>query len=379
MTPSAPVRKRVVLGLVGLAAVCGAWAAAPGPAAFEAARPVSVAITVRPVPLDTKNPAQATVGSLAYLGGLHVMSDAEGFGGYSGLRVLPDGRLLAISDRGHWLAVRPVKANGRLVGLRDGMRGPLLDEAGAPLAAPDYDAEGLEVVQGPAGGLSMLVSFERNHRIWRYSAPIEAVPVSAGAEPQTEAAQGHPAQGKSLTAALRQPPQRLAGWLEGWPGGLPGNGGIEAMAVRGDGAALLLAEDTSMGRFRRSGDAPWSMVKYQGVPDFKPTDAVFLPVKGRHLALVLSRHFSLMDGVAATLELVDLDTVGSDGSLAGKLLARLAPPLSVDNMEALAVAPRGDGWDVYVMADNNQNPLQRTLLLKFALPAAAVPAPVGGK
>lgn len=347
-------RARLALGLLGLVAFGGAWLVAPSLSAPQMAAPAAIALTARPVPLDTNDPARHGVGALIYRGGLHVMSQAEGFGGYSGLRLLPDGRLLAISDRGHWLAARLVEVAGRLTGLSDVVTGPLLDEAGKPLTAPAYDAEALEVVPG-ANGMDFLVAFERDHRVWRYAAP--AAPT-----------EGHR---PDLLAAFAQAPQAQAGWVDGWPGKLAANGGIEAMAVSQTGAALLLAEDTSEGRFRLTADAPWTGIRYRNAPGFKPTDAVFLPVEGRHLALILSRHFSLMRGVAATLELVDLDQA-KDGLLSGVLLARLAPPLSVDNMEAVAVAPRGQGWDVYLLADDNRNPLQRTLLLKFFLPETAV-------
>lgn len=345
---------RLALGLAGLAALGGVWLASPGLSA--PAQTVAISVVTRPVPLDTEDPGRRSVGPLVYRGGLHVLSEADGFGGYSGLRMLPDGRLLAISDRGHWLVMRPVEEGGRLVGLSDAEMGPLLDEAGRPLASPAYDAEALEVIPH-AGGLDVLVSFEGRHRIWRYAAP------------DTDAAQTDDS--ADLLAALRQTPQPVPGWLENWPGELTSNGGIEAMAVSESGAALLLAEDTSRGRMRLGADAPWTEVAYRNVPGFKPTDAVFLPGAARPLALVLSRHFSLMHGVAATLELVDLETAGEDGALSGRLLARLSPPLSVDNMEALAAVRREGGWDVYVMADNNRNPLQRTLLLRFFLPESA--------
>ncbi|MGK2285622.1 esterase-like activity of phytase family protein [Pedomonas sp. V897] len=358
--PARKRRARLAASLLALAALGGVWLAAPGLSAPEPAAPLAITVRAAPVPLDTSDPARRAVGALQYRGGLHVTSEAAGFGGYSGLRLLPDGRLLAVSDRGHWLAARPVETGGRLTGLTDATLGPLLDEAGQPLAAPAYDAEALEVVP-EADGLAFLVAFERDHRIWRYALPAASVEAGQSPEPETD-----------MLAALRRPPRRVTGWLDDWPGPLPANGGIEAMAVSGTGAALLLAEDTSQGRMRLGSDAPWVPVTYRNVPGFKPTDAVFLPAEGRPLALVLSRHFSLMHGVAAVLELVDLDRV-EDGVLAGVTLARLAPPLSVDNMEAVAAARRAGGWDIYLMADDNRIPLQRTLLLKFFLPETAVP------
>jgi hypothetical protein len=51
----------------------------------------------------------------------------------------------------------------------------------------------------------------------------------------------------------------------------------------------------------------------------------------------------------------------------GRELARLAPPLSVDNMEALAVERDGARTIIWIASDDNFNPMQRTLLMKFAL------------
>lgn len=339
------------------------------------------------MPLDRNDPGRDAIGELAYLGGVQLQSEAGTFGGYSGLRLLPDGRLLAISDRGHWLAFRAVERQGRLVGVSEAVQGPLLDETGRPLAYPHFDAEALEVIETPAGGLEILVAFEQHHRIWRYSSPGSAFVRTRTPEaeaPQDSAPQGSPDIAE-LGKMFARTPAALP-WLEGWPGTLPANAGLEAMAVTANGAALLLAEGTGEGRFRPHAKAPWVPIRYKAEPGFKPTDAVFLPVEGRHLAVVVNRYFSILHGVAARLELVDLDPVLApardskvldgkvlDGKVQGRLLARLAPPVSVDNMEAVAVAPHpGGGWSLYVMADDNQSPLQRTLLLKFHLPASAV-------
>ena len=54
-------------------------------------------------------------------------------------------------------------------------------------------------------------------------------------------------------------------------------------------------------------------------------------------------------------------------------LAELSLPLSVDNFEALAVRPDGaGGWHLFLLSDDNFNPLQRTLLLQFQLPKSAL-------
>ena len=54
--------------------------------------------------------------------------------------------------------------------------------------------------------------------------------------------------------------------------------------------------------------------------------------------------------------------------LEGRELARLHLPLNIDNMEGLALRQGGAGETlVYLISDDNFNPLQRTLLMLFAL------------
>ena len=53
--------------------------------------------------------------------------------------------------------------------------------------------------------------------------------------------------------------------------------------------------------------------------------------------------------------------------LSGTLLAELPARLSIDNMECLSVRVVDGRTRVYVMSDDNYNPLQRTLLLVFEL------------
>lgn len=44
----------------------------------------------------------------------------------------------------------------------------------------------------------------------------------------------------------------------------------------------------------------------------------------------------------------------------------LAPPMTVDNFEGVAVVARPDGgWRLYLLSDDNFQPAQRTLLLAF--------------
>ena len=276
------------------------------------------------------------VGRLHFLGGLDLRSAEPAFGGLSGLDVTDDGRLTAVTDRGHWFTASIVRdRTGRLVDLTDPALGPLLDPQARPVAGEWRDAEALERMPGG----DWLVSFEGRHRVWRYAA-------------ETGGLQGRPTPfptPKGIAAA-------------------PLNGGLEALTPLPDGRVLMLAES-----LRRTGGsrAGWLVgqrtepLGYRTERDFKPTDAALLPNGD---VLVLSRYFKLLGGFKARLERIPAGAIQGGAVLKGELLARFAPPLTVDNFEGVAVARDGDGATlVYILSDDNFHFLQRTLLLLFRL------------
>ena len=277
------------------------------------------------------------VGRLHYLGGLDLRSDEPAFGGLSGLSVTADGRLTAVTDRGHWFTARIVRnRNGRLADLTDAALGPLLDTKGRPVAGEWRDAEALERLPGG----DWLVSFEGRHRVWRYAAEIGGL-------------QGHPAPfptPKGIAAA-------------------PLNGGLETLTPLPDGRIMMLAESLRRTGGSRAGwlvgDRKIDVFGYRTARDFKPTDAALLPNGD---VLVLTRYFKLLGGFKARLERVPAAAIEAGAVLKGELLARFAPPLTVDNFEGVAVTRDTDGATlVYILSDDNFNFLQRTLLLLFRL------------
>src|SRR5262249_45680547 len=103
-----------------------------------------------------------------YRGGIALRSTDARFGGFSGLHVSTDGAtLLAISDRGHWLRLSlSYDGAGRLVGAEHGEMGPLIGENGKPPRGAGGAPQAAAVAVLADG--SMLVSFERRHRILHY-------------------------------------------------------------------------------------------------------------------------------------------------------------------------------------------------------------------
>ena len=77
-----------------------------------------VAVTAEAVPLNAEDPARDTVGRLKYLGGIELKSADARFGGLSGLRVTEPGKLLSITDGGHWISLGLDERGDRLMGLK---------------------------------------------------------------------------------------------------------------------------------------------------------------------------------------------------------------------------------------------------------------------
>lgn len=296
-------------------------------------------LAVRPIALDQRAPGVTAVGELRYAGGLVLRAVDARFGGLSGLSVSADGGgLLAVSDRGSWLAgTLHYDAEGRLTGLDAVTIDALTDAAGRALTARhESDAESL--TRTPDG--DYLVGFEHDHRIWRY-----------------QAAAGHRL-GDMVGAVV------LPGLAAAEP-----NGGIEAMVALADGRLLAIAEDTWEGAllvgWLVAADGTVSHVRYRPEGRFHPTDLVQLPSGD---VLALERSYTPPAAIAARLRRIPLAAITPGATLAGREIARLASPLTVDNMEGVAAIRTAEGRTrLFLLSDDNFNPLQRTLLLSFTL------------
>ncbi|MFQ5775909.1 MAG: esterase-like activity of phytase family protein [Kiloniellaceae bacterium] len=306
------------------------------PNAHVAADPLP--LSAQAVELDPDAPERTRVGRLAWRGGLELSSPEARFGGLSGLLVAPDGsEITAVTDKGFRVSARLTYDDaGRLLGVTGGRIAPLDGLDGAPLRRRwDRDAESLARL---ADG-SVVVAFEHNHRLWRYP---------AGARPLA----GTP-------APLPAPPGlRAAG----------GNSGVEALVGLGDGALLAIVEGRTEDRqspaYLRRGGA-WSGLRYRRSGAFRPTGAARLPGGG---ALVIERRFNAVQGIAIRLRRLPAAAIRPGATLDGEALAVLEPPLTVDNFEGVAVRRGANGETlIYLVSDDNFNPLQRTLLVLFAL------------
>ena len=307
--------------------------------AGDKAEPTPVALATTVLQLDPEDPKRDSIGRLIWRGGIEITSDAKRFGGLSGLLVSGDGaRLLAVSDRGSWLSARlRYDAEGRLVGLDDGQMARLRDLDGEAISKKRLrDAEDLaELADG-----SILVSFEDEHRIWRYDTDHG------------------------------RPMSRPTAWPK--PEGLdqaPGNSGLEALTDLAGGGLLALTEDQDAGAAKAGylwRDGAWSRLTYLPEANFKPTSAHRVP--GSDDVLVLERTAQVLGGFNVRLVRIAARDIRPGAELRGELLARWGAPFTIDNFEALAARRAPDGQIlVYLLSDDNFNAVQRTLLLMFAL------------
>ncbi|MEQ1752804.1 MAG: esterase-like activity of phytase family protein [Micropepsaceae bacterium] len=306
--------------------------------ADEHTRPLE--IMSRPIPFATGDDAPQSVGNLQHLGSLRLTSPDPNFGGISGLIVAPDGRkFLAITDASHWLTGELQYTGKRLTGMTGTEIGPLLDLDGKALVGKQGDAEGL------AGTLDgdVYVSFEGNHRLWRYPFGTKGLAAKPSLVPTP----------KDLQNA-------------------PDNNGLEAITLLKDGRLLAITEEylDDNGNIKGwllslNGQSPVDLLFRRRAP-FDITDARQLPDGD---ILTLERRFNRVGGVGFEMRRFAQASLKPGAPIDGALVADAAMNFNIDNMEGLSVRTGAGGETlVYAISDDNFNaPLQQNLLMLFEL------------
>jgi hypothetical protein len=314
-------------------------------APLHAADRITVATTV--LQFDQIDPSRSKIGKLSWRGGLVLHARHPDFGGYSGLHVQSNGtKLRAVSDTGTWLTLDLVyDTNSMLVSASNGAIGPLHGPSGKVLVGKvNTDAESMTVLRDG----SVLVGFEQQHRIWRYPPGRETDGGGMDARPV-------PLEAPSALAMA------------------PANGGLECITQLGDGRLLLISED-----MRRSADAVaawigvpkdgryvWHNASYPTLGRFRPSDAASLPDGD---VVVLERSYSLLEGVRVRIVRLRQADIVADAIFRVEELALLQTPLIVENFEGVSAGRGAKGETLlWLIADDNFNPLQRTILLHFAI------------
>ena len=147
------------------------------------AKAESIEITARPIThFERGRPDVKRFGELEFRGGLVLTSPSSHFGGWSDLIMEADGNsLFAISDVGGWFSADIKYEGTRPVGLANARLGPILAVTGRPLADKrEQDAESLTLVEGNLTRGSVLIGFERLHRIGRFEIRDRELQVPSG-------------------------------------------------------------------------------------------------------------------------------------------------------------------------------------------------------
>lgn len=287
---------------------------------------------------DADKVAPTRNGKLVWRGGLVLDSSDRNFGGLSGLLVAADGeRFTAVTDQGNWISAKlKYDSDGWLDGIKKGRIGALDNPKGKNLKDKfEQDAESLARL----GDGSLLVGFEHAHRIWRY--PPNHKGLSGKAE------------------ELETP--RLVSEL-------PANKGIEALVSLGEGGLLAITQGRDKDRDIAAfllWDGRWVRLSYPKHGKFKPTGAALLPSGN---VIVLERRYTSLADLAARLVVIDAAEIRPGAALETREIAVLDRLALIDNMEGVAARSSAEGETlIYLVSDDNFHPLQRTLLLMFAL------------
>jgi hypothetical protein len=346
-----PIDRR---GLLAGAALFGAGVAAANAQAPQPTKAAATAAAFRPVQIEARMitnfsrfSTERRFGPLEFRGGLVLTSSDKDVGGLSGLIVEPDGKgLFAAIDAGSWLTGTLTYDGTAPSGITAARIGPIASTSGRALnRRRDVDAEAAALIEGTLAKGTVLISFERNHRVGRFPIidRVLQAPVSY----------------------LKMPPETRQ---------MSSNKGLEAVAVLAGGphkgAIVALAE-----RFVDPDGHHTGWIWIGGEPrrfritdlnEFDLTDCASLPDGS---LLVLERRFRWTEGVKLQLRQFTPQEI-APGSLAkGTLLLSATMSEEIDNMEGLAIHRDARGATVLTLVsdDNFNSFLQRTLLLQFTL------------
>ena len=269
-------------------------------------------------------PGAAVLGKgVRFAGGVTLLADMSSpLHSLSDLKLTGDGGFISVSDVGDLArGTLALDRRGRLIGL-EGLRVRRLTLTdGAPISQKaEGDAEGLAITTGG----DLLVSFERDHRIWNYG------PLSALRAPQAVARPDFP---------------------------FAENDGMEGLAASGDG---WRAAGESGGVWDCSAVRCTVVTPPPGTPipdtEYRITGMDRDPAGGW---FVVQRSYRAPVDMRARVR-----RMAQDGTL-GPVLIELKLPGTTDNFEGIAAERRGDRTRLYILSDDNFNAVQRTLMLAF--------------
>lgn len=307
-------------------------------ALFAAAPAGSEPLTVTTRLIESFAPSGMPEGPLTFLGGLSVASPDDRFGGLSGIAMINGRTALMVSDTGWAVSAELKHESGRLSGLAEAEIHPVFPGGRAPKALADLEDIALDPADPNRGVIvrerqpNAMLTFERegrrlsalapkrvgaDNRILRTNHALESVAYAPATSPLA---------GEIITIAER-PPRGMAD-IPAW-----------------------IADVDRFSIVRRD--------------DFAISSARFLPDGD---LVLLERRFRALSGVAIRLRRIPGEAVVPGARLDGDILLSAGMASQIDNLEGLAVHTDAQGRVILTLvSDDNFNPLQRTLILQFAL------------
>ena len=269
-------------------------------------------------------PGVAVLGKdVRYAGGVTVLAGMDSpLHSLSDLKLTGDGGFISVSDVGDLARGKlALDARGRLIGLEGLSVRRLTLTDGTPISQKaEGDAEGLAVTTRG----DLLVSFERDHRIWNFG-PLTAL---------------------RAPSAVRRPDFPFAE-----------NDGMEGLAASDDGWRVAGESggiwDCSAARCTVVTAPPETLLSDA---DYRITGMDRDPAGGW---FVVQRSYRAPVDVRARVR-----RMAQDGTL-GPVLVELKLPGTTDNFEGIAAERRGDRTRLYILSDDNFNAVQRTMMLAF--------------
>jgi hypothetical protein len=348
-------RRRLLCGLA--AATVAGCLTLPSLSVAEEERKLALLTAAQPIEIEARpiahfqrgRPDLKKFGPLEFRGGLVLSSSSEHFGGWSGLAMAADGKsLLAVSDIGVWLTADVAYDGNRPTKLEHARIGPLLGNDRRPLRNKrQQDAESLVLAEGTLTRGTVLIGFERAHRIARYEIRNREVLAPIG--------------------SLRLPQEASR---------MQQNQGIEALAILQagplKGSVVAFAERFTRGSGYHTGwiwvKAEPERIQLEDIDGFNITDAAGLPDGS---LLVLERYYRWNTGVKMRIRHLAAAEITPGARLKGRVLVEADSSYEIDNMEGMAVhrGPKGETMVSLISDDNFNTLLQRTVFLQFALVA----------
>lgn len=285
--------------------------------------------------------APATSGTMRFVRGWHLVSPHSRFGGFSALARTGPGQFQLIGDNGYWTRLT-LDGDGAVAAIRIG---PLPTPDGQPARKAMIDAEAMFI--DPASGKSW-VALEGINQIWRLDAGLAAI-----------------------ESRRKLPGPR-------WPA----NRGPEAMARLADGRTVVFSEDADddprgreallyTGDPAAAGPAPIRFF-YDSRGKGLVSDAAALP-DGR--ILLVHRRLGFDPVFTTIVAIVDPADMAKDAVVRSLTIGRVPRPLA-ENYEGAAISVEQGRPYLWLVADDNFNSWQRSLLLRFelvGLPARKTP------